>query len=115
MVNKLRDFSTSRKVFDQEVIILSGQTTSGVINTLGLTLKGVVIPTGFTGINLAFEASDVVDGTFLPVHDDSGVIALTVAADTVRLFDTDLLASLQFIKLVADSQGADRTIKLLLG
>ncbi len=113
--NKLGKFTTHRKVFDEEAIILSGQTESGIINTLGLTLKGIIVPAGFTGTNLAFQASDTAGGTFEPVHDDSGVIALTVAVDTVRLFSTDLLATLQFIKLVSDSQGSDSTIRLLFG
>lgn len=112
-MGKKKNYTDERDLTETAVVASSG-TASGVIDTNGLSLVGLVMPAVFTGTALAFQASETKTGTFAAVHDSSGAIALTVAAATIILFDTDLLKSVRYLKLIVDAQAAERTFGLIL-
>lgn len=100
----------------QEVVIASGTTTSGVIDSTGHKVMAIMFPT-MTGATVTFTACDTPDGTFLPVYDDAGSQYSVTATDNacVAIDAAALaLAPVRYFKIVsASSEGADRTLKIL--
>ena len=94
--------------------ILSGATTSDEIRLGGFQLRGVEVPTIDTG-DITFTVSS--DGTTFRTLKTPGGDTYTLVAGTgnaVFVVDPNAFRGLQFLKLVAATQSADRTIKLLI-
>lgn len=95
------------------VTIANGGTTSGAVDVSGFTHVTIVMPSAWTTATLGVEVSNALAGTYVPLHDSSGAVAITIAASQAITLD---IQSLIFIKLKASaSQAAARTITLLLG
>jgi hypothetical protein len=99
-----------------QVGIANAATVSDVINTQGLNLVGLLLPSALTGTTISFQGS--LDGTnFDPVYSTVSGTALsyTVAQGHYVAFDPTPLQGLPFIKLVSGtSEAAARTIGFAL-
>jgi hypothetical protein len=95
------------------VTIASGDTTSGEARLSGLQLRGLEVPTIDTG-DITFTAS--ADGETYRTLKDPGGTTYTLTAGTgnaVFMLDPNAFRGVNWLKIVAASQSADRTIKLL--
>lgn len=106
-------------IFQKQVTIADGQTTSDAINLEGSQLAGIIVPAGFDGTGLQLTASDKIDGTYVAVQasaSSSSAFAITTTASRfIPLDNLAITAALQFIKLVAGtSQTGDIILTLLL-
>lgn len=100
-----------------DVLIEDGNTeATTLVDTFAGRVAGIVVPTGFEGTAITFEASDDEAGTFLPCHDDTGTeISVTVAAGRHVLVDPNLLAGARWVKLVAGTaQTGDITLRVAM-
>lgn len=103
------------QIVGKPVTIFTGGTKSSVVDLLGYSLVGIIIPAAFTGTALSFETSDAADGTFVPVKSTTSGSALsyTVAQGTYAAIDPKDFAGVRFIKFVSGStEIADRVIKI---
>lgn len=86
------------------VSIAASASESSLINTGGMCLCGIFVPTGFTGTALTFEAS--VDGTiFVAVKSTTSGSALsyTVAAGEYIAIDPKDFQGIQYLKIKSGS------------
>ena len=94
--------------------VASGGTVSDAIDTEGLELVGVWIPSGFTGTTLSFQAAEKPSGTYQVVRNNAGDISLAVAAGRILMLPgSDTLQFLRFLKLVVAAQAAARRLFLI--
>lgn len=102
---------TTKQIDTVTATITSGQTTSTAININGTSAAALFIPTGFTGTSVTFEGSCDKGTTFKAITNSLGVAASqTVIANTWHTLDPHVFYPYDQIKVVAASQGADRTI-----
>ena len=115
MVAKKRN-SAIQVDFAETAVIPISQTTSGAIDTVGMSLIGVTTSAALTGTTFTFLASDTAAGTFNPIFNDvGGQVTVTIAVDRVILWNTNDLAGIRFLKLVSNAtETAERTIKLII-
>ena len=99
-----------------EAVILSGQTLSGVIDTKGLILSGIHIPSAFTGTEISFVACETDTGNFHPLYDStSTAVKLTVSANKVFSLSQNDFRGFRYFKFKSNaSEAADRTIAFSL-
>jgi len=98
------------------ITIPSGQQSSSIIDTAGMSLVGVRIPASFTGTSISIQESNSLTGTFRDVYNVNGVAAsFPVAANRTVMFNPSDLAGLQFICLKSNAAEAlDRSLNLIL-
>lgn len=86
-------------------------TTSDPVMLNGNNLCGFIMPASFVGTSITFNMSDKIDGTFVPVYDDTGT-ALTYTVSTsryVRVKPSDF-AGIRVLQLVSSSSEAANTV-----
>jgi len=86
----------SKRVIFLPAVIANGQTITPELDLRHYALRGLIIPAGFTGTMISFQAGqDIISGgpgnpaapTFVEVNDDSGsAVTITVAANTYVVF-----------------------------
>lgn len=102
---------TSKQISVITATIASSGTTSTAINVYGTTAGALFIPTGFTGTSITFEGSCDDGATFKAITNSLGVAASqTVIANTWHTLDPQVFYPYDQIKIVAASQGSERTI-----
>ncbi len=93
--------------------IANGQQVSNVIETKGMSLIGVQIPT-FTGTALTFESCDDLAGTNpVPVKSTIAgtVLTYTVASNGYYIVAPDQLAGIEFLRVKSGTaEGGARTL-----
>lgn len=100
----------------EEVTIASSGTTSGAVDTHGMTICGIYTPDTMTGTALTLTASTSLDGTYVPVEDGAGAaISKTIDGGEYVPFNPADTAGLRYIKVVSGTaEGAERTLTLAL-
>lgn len=102
--------------YDLSVTILTGETKSNGIDLGGGTLAGVFLPSNYVGTGFSLEASNAIDGTYIPVSKDDGnpYAAASVALSEYVALNTEITKGLRFIKIVAATAQTtnDKTIRL---
>ena len=92
----------SNLAFEAEATIAVGQTKSNAIDLYGTSLVGFITDANLTGTALTFEGSDSLTGTYVPIHNNSGVISRTVATSKYYLESSvDTFKGLRFLKVVS--------------
>lgn len=104
--------------------IASGQTVSNEIDIRGQTIHAISVPTGFTGVTLAFQAAEkptAEGGVYLPVwhvpaNEVAEVLTITaVTAGTHLIFQAPFAPSNCMLKIVSGAaEGADRDLIIFL-
>lgn len=98
-----------------QAVIANTEDTTGPIDVTDMVLVSIHMPSGFDGTQLAILGCDTLDGTYLPVHDASGVaLEITIAASTIAAVAPDATRGLRYIKLESDSAQSP-AITLMLG
>lgn len=96
--------------------IAASGTTTGVINTGGFALCGILFPAAFTGTTVTFQVS--VDGTtFVSLKTTTSGTALsyTVAQGTFAAINPQDFQGVKYLKIVSGStEGSARTLTLAL-
>jgi hypothetical protein len=97
------------------VVIPNGAAVSAPLSMETFSKGLFHMPSAWTAASMGFQVSQTVGGTYQALSDDSGVIALTVAADGSYLIPTNIMAAryIKFWSHTAGSdtnQGAERTI-----
>lgn len=75
----------------------------------------IYVPNGLSGTSLTFYASPYSENdednsdnaNYEPVHDSSGAITLTIAADESHQIPADVLAGARFLKIVSNQDDED--------
>lgn len=95
--------------------IASGQTVSDAIDTQGLDMVQIEMPSAFTGTTLTFQSS-LDNSTFQACYNTSGsALSATVAASRNILLSPQDFAGVRYLKLVSGSaEGATRSIRIQL-
>jgi len=110
------EWGTKRTQF-LPLTLKNGTTTTDAIDLMGWTLDGVASPAGGFAGALTIQASDKVDGTYLPAKDDGGTaLAITAVAGVyVVLSEAALwkMRGLRYVKLTFADPGADKAITLV--
>lgn len=107
----------SHVISHSDAVIADGETVqTGSVDTIGYLVSGIIIPTGFEGTTLTFQASDDDGGTFLDVVNSAGTaVSMTVAAATHIVFEPQTFAGARYLKVVAGTaQTGDITLKLVM-
>lgn len=106
-------------VMHQSTTIANGASASGVIDLTDLVLIAIEMPSAWTAATIAFEASQTVDGTFVPVYDAAGTeLEVTTAASRVVLLPPEATRAFRFVKLRSGpssarvTQGAARALNI---
>lgn len=75
----------------------------------------LIMPAAFTGTTVSFLVSDLLAGTYLPVHAGGGtLVSKTVAASRHVVLDPNELLGVRFLKLKSGSaEAAQRVVKVL--
>lgn len=98
-----------------EVTIPNGAAVSAAFNIDSFPRGTFHMPAAWTAASIGFQVSPSFGGTYQPLSDDSGIIALTVAVDSSYLLPANL-AGARFVKFWSHTagtpvnQGADRVI-----
>lgn len=92
--------------FSTEVIIPNGAAVSAPFNIDQFSKALFHMPAAWTAADMGFQVSQTVGGTYHPLSDSSGIIALTVAVDGSYLIPADIAAA-RFIKFWSHSAGVD--------
>tara|TARA_R100001086_G_scaffold146244_1_gene77340 strand:+ start:143 stop:475 length:333 start_codon:yes stop_codon:yes gene_type:complete len=105
------------KAIAKTATIASGQTTSDVVDTLGLAIAGIKFPAAFTGSTVSVQFS--LDGTnFYDVKTSAaGALTFSKSVDDWTVLDpyTHAYSVGGYVKLVsASSESAERKIDLIL-
>lgn len=89
-------------------------TTSDAIGLAAITICGFFIPAGWTGTTATFTVCDTIDGTYVPLCDNTGAtISYTVAASTYCRVSVQDFAGIRYLKMVGgSSQAANTVVKL---
>lgn len=92
-------------------------TKSDPIELYGQVLVGFYTPGTLSSTAFTFEASDRIDGTYVPVKNSSGsAISFTVAASGYYGFSEDQIAAFQGVQCLkvvgGSSEAAGRQVKL---
>ena len=91
--------------------IASSGTKSTAINVYGASAGAMYIPASFTGTTVTFEGSCDDGTTFKAITNSLGnAVSQTIIADTWHTLDPQIFYPYDQIKIVAASQGAERTI-----
>lgn len=102
----------------QTVTIASSATESSVIDTNGMVLKGINLPSTFDGTSMTFKSCNTPDGTFQTIQNDAGdVFTLSSLAASVNVrWSNEDFAGDRYIKLVAGTTqtSTDTVIELVL-
>ena len=107
----------SHFISHSEAVIADGQTVqTGSVDSIGYLVSGIIIPAGFEGTTLTFQACDTATGTFLDVVNSSGTaVSMTVAASTHVVFEPQTFAGARYLKVVAGTaQTGATTLKLVM-
>lgn len=99
----------------ESVTISNGGTTSTAIDTSGLSILGIVIPSSFTGTAISFQTS-IDNSTYNNLYNTSNtLVSMNVTqARSYGIVPSDF-AGWRFLKLVSNAtEGGSREIKLLL-
>lgn len=97
------------------VTIVSGGTSTGVIDLGGYVPVGVLFPATFTGTALTFQTSETSTGTFRQVYNSAGAVSYTVAQARYYALNPADFWGVRYIKLTSGStEGADRSLILHL-
>lgn len=95
-------------------VTLTGTTASAAIDVSGFRHIAFIMPAAWDAATIKMTTCDTIDGTYVPVYDTSGELAVTTGANRV-VSVVDVIAPLIFIKLVSSAtQTAARTVKVLL-
>ena len=97
--------------------IAEGDTVSGAVSLVGVTILGLITPAALTGTALTFQVSASAAGAYVPLHDATGAaVSVTVAASRAYYLSPAIFAVWRAVKVVSGSaEAADRTITLLTG
>ena len=100
--------------------IASGETDSAAIDCGGMVLKGILIPSGFSGSNITFKKSASFDGDYELVNNYQGSpLSYAVTKGEWNELPVSDLSDIRFIKIVSDAaeggEVADRVIDLTFG
>lgn len=99
----------------QSTTIANGAQSSAAIPTGGKRLCGIIFPAAFTGTAITFEASSVIDGTYVPVYNSGGALSYTVGTSRYVAVDPKDFEGIAFLKVKSGSaEGALRTLLLAL-
>lgn len=96
--------------------ISNGQTTSTLFDAAGSTVLGLRIPSSWTAGNISFLEIDQT-GVSRTLTDTSGnSFSLTANAGTTIPVPVEIFKCVQYFQIVSSvSQGADRSIQVILG
>ena len=101
--------------YEQKATIANGATTSNAVPASPGQVTGIRFGT-FTGATVSFTTCSTIDGTFVAVHNSSGLYTVTATDD--RVMTVDPLVSQAFLKYVkvvsASSEGAERDVYLVI-
>lgn len=103
--------------YNYAATIASGQTETGVIDTGGMNLVGIMFPATFTGTTVTFEMCNTSSGTFVPVVSTTSGTALsyTVAQAKYSAIDPTPFLGIKFLKIKSGStEGTARALVLSL-
>lgn len=116
MKNKI-NYPPNSLVSESATISASGDTT-GVIDTYGMTLTGIITPSALTGTSFTFLGSDTESGTYVDVVDKDGndlSVTVKTGESEVIIWGYQDLKGLRFIKIKSSAtEAAEREIKLIL-
>jgi len=111
-MNKVSDFPAKIRS-EVTAVIASAGTVSGAVDMVGTGVVAIQLPAAMTGGSISFQAS-ADNVTFSPVYDDTGLVAVTTAANQYVTLPASITKSARYVKLVSDTaEGAERTIKLI--
>ena len=98
------------------VTIASGQTTSDVIDSRGMSLVALIFSAQPTGTSFSFLGS-VDNVTFYPIKDASNAaVSVTVSGANLHTLNPVNFLSIPFLKIVSNaSESAARTITAVIG
>jgi len=93
------------------VTIANGATASAVVTTKGMQLVGCQMPPAFTGTSISFVAATTLTAAYQPMHNTSGLLSYSVAANRYVNISPTEFAGVQFFKIVSGStEGAARLL-----
>lgn len=107
----------SHQIQYSEVVIENGETVqTDSVDVIGFLPSGIIIPAGFEGTEITFQACDTATGTFLACYDSAGTeLTVTCAAQRHVLIEPQTFAGARFLKLVAGTvQTGDITLKVAM-
>lgn len=99
------------------VPLADGATASSVIDTQGMRVAALEIPSGLTATAITFEGGFTQDGSFYPVYDDAGnQYSMTVASSRFVAVDSvSAVTVARYIKLIpGTTQSGAITLRLHL-
>lgn len=93
----------SQQTMHSDAKILVGQTLSGAVDCSDKLVSGVYVPANFDGTAITFQAADRIDGTYFPVHDQSGATAytLTTAASRYNSLPSEVFRGVKYLRALA--------------
>lgn len=82
--------------------------SSQMIDLVGVTLCGLIIPASWTAAGIGIKAASSATGTFLPVYNEIGtLVSITVNSSSCIILNAADFAGLQYIKLWSQTGGSD--------
>lgn len=95
----------------QSVTIAINLQASSAINTGGMSLCGIFMPSAFTGSAITFQASKTLAGTYVDVYNGLGQVSYPAAASQFVAIDPKDFQGIQFLKIKSgSSEAASRTL-----
>ncbi len=93
-----------------EVVVANGESESGAFELAWAAGAGVITPAALDATTcIAFKVSDAIDGTFLPLYDDTNaVVEITVELAEARAYVVpDGVFAWRYAKLWMEAAGGD--------
>lgn len=115
---------TTKKFHGKEATIDAGASLSDEVDTEGMSVRGMIMPAGWTTADLTFQAAHETGGTYNNVYDSQGnEVQVSAAASRAIGFTTvgmEALSAFPYLKVRsgtsggATTQGAERTLVFVL-
>lgn len=99
-------------------VIANGASQSGVLDLTERVIVSIHLPDAWTAAAITLLAAETEAGDYSPVHDTSGEVSFTVAAEQVLVIDPNVTRGLRYVKLRSGNtatpvnQGAERTLSV---
>jgi hypothetical protein len=103
-----KNILNGRKSYSFPIIIPNGTALSNTISFYEYGYGILHMPAGWTAANIGFQIASELDGTFLPLYDDTGAIVeiASPAVDQAMRVPVEVLAA-RYVKAWSQTGGAD--------